>query len=312
VTFVRSLRAIQDEMRLTYSVAFTCVALFVFFWEGGGSLGVASDGDRSAVETDRFATQSSAPDTLDPYVEKISETLSEFEMTPVPGGTVTVPSADGSKTVEVDPFWIKTTEVKWEPYKTFVYGRDQEASGDVDAVSRPTNALPYIIADFGKSREGHPARAMTRKAARNYTRWLSQKNGHTYRLPTAVEWIHACRSGLGGVVGASKRALDDYAWHKGNSGGDSHAVAAKAADEIGAYDLLGNLAEWTYTPEESDRHVVRGGTYQTKRRAVTCTASMKEKTQAWKEGDPQLPKSKWWFASAPFVGFRVVQAPDNQ
>jgi formylglycine-generating enzyme required for sulfatase activity len=299
-------------MRFTYRVVLTSVSLFVFLCGSMGSLRAAPEGDLSVAETDRFAMQSSVPDTLDPYVEQISETLSEFEMTPVPGGTVTVPTADGAKTVEVDAFWIKATEVKWEPYKTFVYGRDQKESGDIDAVSRPTNALPYIAADFGKPREGHPARGMTRKAARNYARWLSQKTGHTYRLPTAAEWVHACRSGLEGMVGASNGALDEYAWHKGNSDGDSHAVAAKAADEIGAYDLLGNLAEWTYTPEESDRHVLRGGTYQTKRSAVTCTARKKEKTQAWKEGDPQLPKSEWWFASGPFVGFRVVRVLDDQ
>jgi formylglycine-generating enzyme required for sulfatase activity len=225
---------------------------------------------------------------------------------------VTVPTADGEETVEVEPFWIKTTEVQWEPYKTFVYGRDQESRGDVDAISRPTNALPYIIADFGKPREGHPARAMTRKAARTYARWLSQKTGHTYRLPTAAEWLHACRLGAEAAAGASGEALDEYAWHKGNSGGNSHAAGAKAADELGAHDLLGNLAEWTYTPEASERHVLRGGTYETERRAVTCTAQKTEKTQAWKRGDPQLPKSKWWFASAPFVGFRVVRVPDDQ
>ena len=254
----------------------------------------------------------SVADTLSPYKETISETLTEFEMKPVPGGTVTVPTEEGSKTVEVGPLWIKATEVKWEPYKTFVYGRDQETSQGADAVSRPTNALPYIIADFGKPREGHPARAMTRKAARNYARWLSKKTGHTYRLPTAAEWIHACRVGLEGLVGGSNTSLDKYAWHKGNSDGNSHAVGAKAADELGTHDLLGNLAEWTYTPEEKARHVVRGGTYKTKRSAVTCTAQKKEKTQAWKEGDPQLPKSTWWFASAPFVGFRVVRVPENQ
>lgn len=309
--FVRSFRAVQDEMRFTYRFVFTCVVLFIFLGEGGmGSLHAAPEGALSVVETDRFAARISVPDTLDPYVEQISETLSEFEMRPVPGGKVTLPTADGSKTVEVDAFWIKATEVTWGPYKAFVYGRDQERSGDVDAVSRPTNALPYISADFGKPREGHPARAMTRKAARNYARWLSQKTGHTYRLPTAAEWIHACRVGLEEAVGESKSSIDDYAWHKNNSGGNSHAVGAKAADDLGTYDLLGNLAEWTYTPGKSDRHVLRGATYQTKPRAVTCTARMREKTQAWKQGDPQLPKSKWWFASAPFVGFRVVRVPD--
>ena len=114
------------------------------------------------------------------------------------------------------------------------------------------------------------------------------------------------------MEGGSEASLSDYAWHKGNSEGNSHPAGAKAADELGVYDLLGNLGEWTYTPGQSARRVVRGGTYQTAPSEVTCTARIEEQTEAWKEGDPQLPKSKWWFASAPFVGFRVVRVPDDQ
>lgn len=287
------------------------LVLVLFAWGGLGERALLVDGGDVDDGRKRIEREGTAPDTLDPYVEKISEILSEFEMRPVPGGTVTVQTADGSKTVEVGPFWIKKTEVKWEPYKMFVYGRDQGGVEEgVDAVSRPTNALPYIIADFGKPREGYPARAMTRMAARNYARWLSKMTGHTYRLPTAAEWIHACRSGFVSVIGETGKSLDKYAWNKGNSGGDSHPVGAKEADELGAYDLLGNLGEWTFTPEESDRYVIRGGTYQTNRSDVSCSTRRKEKTQAWKRTDPQFPKSKWWFADAPFVGLRVVRAPE--
>ena len=154
---------------IRWAIPLVLSAFFLLIVRGapGASMPVLT-GDEDVV-----AVETSVPDTLDPYVEDVSETLSEFAMRPVPGGTVTVPTADGSKTVEVGPFWIKATEVKWGPYKTFVYGRDEQSSG-ADAVSRPTNALPYITADLGRPREGHPARAMTRKAARTYARWLSQ------------------------------------------------------------------------------------------------------------------------------------------
>lgn len=266
-------------------------------------------GRKAVVNADEKKTGDAvAADTLEPYEEQISEMLSTFEMRPVPGGTVTMETEAGEKTVEVGPFWIARTEVRWAPYEVFMYGRDQKDGGEgVDAVSRPTNALSYIAAHFGGPKGGHPARAMTRKAARNYARWLTQKTEHEYRLPTAAEWIHACRSGMRGKM----EALGKYAWHKGNSDGETHPVGSKAADALGVHDLLGSLSEWTLTPSHEKRRVLRGGSYQTKRRKVRCSVRIEEKTMAWKRTDPQLPKSKWWFSDAPFVGFRVVRVPGD-
>jgi len=289
------------------------IALVVLCLVGvwGGAAPSVTGEETVTLRSGPTATAVPVSDTLDPYVEEVSEILADFEMRPVPGGTVAIETADGTKEVEVDPFWIKATEVKWGPYQTFVYGRDQESGEGVDAVSRPTNALPYIAADFGDPRDEHPARAMTRKAARNYARWLSQKTGHTYRLPTAAQWVHACQLGLGPIVEEAKDSIDEYAWHEGNSEENTHPVGAKEADELGVYDLLGNVVEWTFTPSDSTRHHLRGGSYQTERRALNCSTVLMEQTDAWKEGDPQMPKSKWWFASAPFVGFRVVRVPDG-
>ena len=274
---------------------------------GGGD--VASAGAPLGAAADEGGGRGVVADTLEPYEEQITETLSTFKMRPVPGGAVTIESEEGERTVEVGSFWIARTEVRWAPYKVFMYGQDQKDGGEgVDAVSRPTNALAYIAAHFGGPKEGHPARAMTRKAARNYARWLTQKTGHEYRLPTAAEWIHACRSGMSGRMGA----LGKYAWHEDNSEGGTHPVGSKASDALGVHDLLGSLSEWTYTPSREKRQVLRGGSYQTKRSKVECSARIKEKTQAWKQTDPQLPKSKWWFSDAPFVGFRVVRVPEDE
>lgn len=293
-------------MRREYGLI-TCLAVLLFCPGGAAGAPFSAFGD-GATSREPEPVRASVSDTLEPYVEEISETLSEYEMRPVPGGTVTLKTKNGTKTVEVSPFWIQATEVKWEPYKAFMYGRDQQESAEVDAVSRPTNALSYIAAHFGGPKEGHPARAMTRKAARNYARWLTQKTGHEYRLPTAAEWIHACRSGGGGT----RDNLDKYAWYRGNSDGETHPAGSKAADALGVYDLLGNLAEWTFTPSNENRRVLRGGSYQAKRGKVGCSVSIREKTKPWKKTDPQLPKSEWWFSDAPFVGFRVVRVPKEE
>src|SRR5690606_25493704 len=80
-----------------------------------------------------------------------------------------------------------------------------------------------------------------------YCRWLYQKTGVFYRLPTEAEWEYAARAGSTSVYpfGNDSKELDKYAWHKGNSKSVYHKVGQKASNAWGLYDMLGNVAEWT-------------------------------------------------------------------
>jgi len=65
-----------------------------------------------------------------------------------------------------------------------------------------------------------------------------------YRLPTEAEWEYAARGGGGSSGYAfSGGGLDDAAWHEGNSGGQTNPVGSKAPNELGIYDMSGNVWE---------------------------------------------------------------------
>ncbi|WP_292590698.1 formylglycine-generating enzyme family protein [Mesotoga sp. UBA5557] len=66
-----------------------------------------------------------------------------------------------------------------------------------------------------------------------------------HRLPTEAEWEYAARRGNkgNGYKYAGSNNVDDVAWYKGNSGSKTHEVGTKAPNELGLYDMSGNVWE---------------------------------------------------------------------
>ncbi|ARA92258.1 hypothetical protein AWN76_003085 [Rhodothermaceae bacterium RA] len=287
---------------MMHRVFFSCVVAVCAGLAAGcaGSAQTGVTGPEAAGPAASVAPASVSLDVpgMEAYVDTLSGTTVTFEMIPVPGGTVTVQG----QTVEVRPFWIGKTELSWDEYDVWAYqlDRPEDQPPDFDTESRPSK--PYVLPGESFGHQGNPALAMTFKAAQKYTEWLSEKTGHTYRLPTEAEWEHACKLGM------LDAPLDEVAWYWDNANSQAHKIDSKPPDRLGLHNMRGNVKEWVVGVDGTP--VTKGGSWMDDAEDVSCEARSLQ-VPAWNVTDPQLPKSTWWLSDGPFIGFRLVREPSN-
>ena len=138
-------------------------------------------------------------------------------------------------------YYLSETEVTFDQYDYFC----QETG-----YNKPS-------ADFGRGK--NPVINVNVQDALAFCKWLSEKTGYTVRLPEEDEWEFAAKGGKysKGFTYSGSNNLDEVGWYSSNSGRGTHPVGEKKPNELGLYDMSGNVWEWTGT-----RGVIRGGSWR--------------------------------------------------
>jgi formylglycine-generating enzyme required for sulfatase activity len=285
------------------------------------------------------------------FTEQVPGTRVSFGMKAIPAGSFMMGSpADEpfraenegpQKETTVGRFFMAETEVTWDMYWTFlaetmsegrippeeIFARNSDP--DIDALSGPTP--PFGNPEQGWGGGERPAITMTYYSAEIFCRWLSQKTGRNYRLPTEAEWEWAARGGTdtpyffegsprdysdrgmwNKIFGADTTVINTYVIYGRNSGGRTAEPVKVKPNPFGLKNMTGNV--WEYTSDfyagdgvaaESER-VIRGGTYADDASGVRSAVRGYTQHDRWLRTDPQQPKSIWWYSDVKAIGFRVV------
>lgn len=188
-----------------------------------------------------------------------------------PSSSKSVESDDGSsETITVNGVSFKMIKVEGG---TFTMGATSEQGSDANNDEKPTHSVTlnsYYIGEtevtqelwqavMGSNPSGyqgskHPVECVSWNDCQPFITTLNSLTGKTFRLPTEAEWEYAARGGnkSKGYKYAGSNTIGDVAWYSENSydlGTSSpyygpQNVGGKTANELGLYDMSGNVMEW--------------------------------------------------------------------
>lgn len=163
--------------------------------------------------------------------------------------------------VILNDFWIGKFEVTNAQYAEFLNHKGNPSEGGDAWYRLDKYSLIEEIKDgsfeLRAGYENYPVNNVSWYGATAYTEWLSDITGENYRLPTEAEWEYAARGGQKNSVYiySGSNTPEEVAWFSDFASNSdtqwgfkmdkgTHPVGLKAPNELGLYDMSGNLAEW--------------------------------------------------------------------
>ena len=176
--------------------------------------------------------------------EKVTVAGGAFQMGSTAGRTNESPIHG----VTLSQFSISKYEITNVQYATFMNDIGANGNGSFNGVEYLDMAgvgvqISHTSGDFiaNSGKENYPVIEVSWFGAKAYAEYYGG------RLPTEAEWEFAAKGGnsSSGYIYSGSNTLDDVAWSTANSGGTTHPIGTKNANELGIHDMSGNVWEWT-------------------------------------------------------------------